>query len=148
MFSNKKNVLLFQMPYDQSAYVRGTCRGGGQRRARQKVKRAQKRPNPSETPKPAPKMKCRPQRPIKLCREEQSHMRWHVIQAHLPAGFAGTGMELAQRMASLEQFLQVARDQLKCHDNGKLMNKVLKDHIYPDTSGMMIHESEEDHKMM
>ena len=114
----------------------------------QDVKKAQKRPNPSQTPKPAPKRKRRPQCPIKSCREEQSHMRRHVIQAHLPAGFAGTGMELAQRMASLEQFLQVARDQLKCRDNGELMNKVLKDHIYPDTRGMTIHESEEDRKMM
>ena len=112
------------------------------------VKKAQKRPNPSETPKPAPKRKRRPQCPIKTCREEQSHMRRHVIQAHLPAGFAGTDMDLAQRMASLEQFLQVARDQLKCRDNGELMNKVLKDHIYPDTRGMTIHESEEDRKMM
>ena len=57
-------------------------------------------------------------------------------------------MELAQRMASLEQFLQVERDQLKCCDNGELMNKVLKDHIYPDTRGMTIHESEDDRKMM
>ena len=86
------------------------------------IKRAQKRTNPSEIPKPAPKRKRRPHCPIKSCREEQSHMRRHVIQEHLPAGFAGTGMELAQRMASLEQFLQVARDQLKCLDNGELMN--------------------------
>ena len=28
------------------------------------------------------------------------------------------------------------------------MNKVLKDLIYPDTRGMMIHESEEDRKKM
>ena len=111
----------------------------------QNAKKAQKRPNPSQTPKPAPKRKRRLQCPIKSCREEQSHMRRHVIQAHLPAG---TDMELAQRMASLEQFLQVARDQLKCRDNGELMNKVLKDHIYPDTRGMTIHESEEDRKMM
>ena len=75
-------------------------------------------------------------------------MRRHVIQEHLSAGFAGTGMKLAQRMASLEQFLQVTRDQLKCRDNGELINKVLKDHIYPDTRGMTIYESEEDRKMM
>ena len=75
-------------------------------------------------------------------------MRRHVIQEHLPAAFAGTGMKLAQRMASLEQFIQVARDQLKCRANGELMNKVLKDHIYTDTRGMTIHESEEDRKMM
>ena len=70
-------------------------------------------------------------------------MRHHVIQEHLPAGFAGTDMELAERMASLEQFLQVVRGQFKCCDNGELTNKVLKDHIYPDTMGMTIHESEE-----
>ena len=75
-------------------------------------------------------------------------MRRHVIQEHLPAGFAGTGMDLAQRMSSLEQFLQVARDQLKCRDNGELMNNVLKNHIYPDTRGITIHESEKDRKMM
>ena len=39
-------------------------------------------------------------------------MRHHVMQEHLPAGVAGTGMKLAQRMTALEQFLQVVRDQL------------------------------------
>ena len=100
------------------------------------LKRFKNRPNPSETPKPAPKKHC-PQCPIKMCREEKSHMRCHVIQEHLTAGLAGTGMGLAQRMASLEQFLQVVRYQLKCGDNGELMNKFLKDHIYPDKRRFM-----------
>ena len=65
------------------------------------AKEAQKRPNPTETPKPAPKRKRCPQCPIKSCREEQSCMRRHVIQEHLPTGSASTGMELAQRMTSL-----------------------------------------------
>ena len=104
--------------------------------------------SPENSKKPQPKRKRRPCCPIKTCRTEQSHMRRHVLQEHMPAGFGGINMEHGQRMASLEDFLKVAKEQLKCRDYGELLNKVIRDHIYPDTRGMTIADFPQDRQMM